>query len=86
VCCWWIKKTVRLLVDALGNGLHFLLTGGQRHDITQADALLASLDFARIIADRCYDSDDFLHTVAASGAEVVIPARKSRPCDAVSLF
>ncbi|MEZ4615577.1 MAG: IS5 family transposase [Caldilineaceae bacterium] len=31
---------VHLLVDALGNGLRFLLTGGQRHDITQADALI----------------------------------------------
>ncbi|MEZ4681377.1 MAG: hypothetical protein R2932_44900 [Caldilineaceae bacterium] len=37
----------------------FLLTGGQRHDITQADALIAPFDFDRIIADRGYDSDDF---------------------------
>ncbi|MEZ4618220.1 MAG: IS5 family transposase [Caldilineaceae bacterium] len=69
---------VHLLVDALGNGLRFLLTGGQRHDITQADALIASLDFDRIIADRGYDSDDFLQTIAASGADAVVPARKSR--------
>ena len=32
---------VHVSVDALGNPLRFILTGGQQHDITQADALIA---------------------------------------------
>jgi transposase len=65
-------------VDALGNPLRFLLTGGQRHDITQANDLVADFDFERVIADRSYDSDDFLDRIAEKQAEVVIPPRKNR--------
>ena len=48
-------------VDALGNPLRFLLTGGQRHDITQAEDLIADFDFERVIADRSYDAEEFLN-------------------------
>ena len=65
-------------VDALGNPLRFLLTGGQRHDITQAEDLIANFEFERIIADRSYDSDDFLRKIAEIEAEAVIPPRKNR--------
>jgi hypothetical protein len=33
---------IRFNVDALGNPLRFALTGGQRHDITQAETLHGS--------------------------------------------
>jgi len=33
-----------VIVDALGNPLRLILTGGQVHDITQAEALLASIE------------------------------------------
>jgi transposase len=62
----------------LGNPLRFLLTGGQRHDITQAADLIANLDFERVIADRSYDSDDFLQKIVEKEAEAVIPPRKNR--------
>ena len=65
-------------VDALGNPLRFLLTGGQRHDITQAEALIADYEFERVVADRSYDSDDFLLVIAEKQAEAVIPPRKNR--------
>ena len=65
-------------VDALGNPLRFLLTAGQRHDITQADELIANFEFERVIADRSYDADDFLRKIAEIGAEAVIPPRKNR--------
>lgn len=65
-------------VDALGNPLRFLLTGGQRHDITQADGLIAAFDFERVIADRSYDSEEFLILIAERQAEAVIPPRKNR--------
>jgi transposase len=62
----------------LGNPLRFLLTGGQQHDITQADDLIADFDFERVIADRSYDADDFLKKIAEEEAEAVIPLRKNR--------
>ena len=65
-------------VDALGNPLRFLLTGGQRHDITQAEDLIAGYEFERVIADRAYDSDDLLRRIAEQEAEAVIPLRKNR--------
>ncbi len=65
-------------VEALGNPLCFTLTGGQSHDITQAEALIADYKYGHVIADRAYDSDDFLGTIADNGAIAVIPPRSNR--------
>jgi transposase len=65
-------------VDALGNPLRFCLTGGQRHDITQAENLVADLAFERLIADRAYDDADFIELILTAEAEVVIPPRQNR--------
>ncbi len=69
---------VHILVDALGYPLRFILTGGARHDITQAENLLASFQFAQVIADKSYDADPFLAAIAAQDATVIIPPRKNR--------
>lgn len=69
---------IHACVDALGNPLRFRLTGGQRHDITQAEDLIADLDFERVIADRSYDAEAFLRQIAEKEAEAVIPPRKNR--------
>ena len=69
---------IHILVDALGNPLRFILTGGERHDCTQAEALIDSFQFARLIADRAYDVNALLETIADSGAEAVIPPKKDR--------
>ena len=58
--------------------MRFLLTGGERHDITQAEALIADYDFDRVIADRSYDADDFVQTITDKEAEAVIPPRRNR--------
>ena len=50
---------VHVSVDALGNPLRFILTGGQQHDITQADALIADYAGEYVIADKGYDSQEF---------------------------
>ncbi len=65
-------------MDALGNPLRFLLTGGQRHDSTQAEALVADYEFDRLLADKSYDFDDFLQLIATHEAEAVIPPRANR--------
>ena len=58
--------------------LRFTLTAGQRHDITQASALIADYKSAYVIADASYDSNAFRAEIAAEGSEAVIRPRKSR--------
>ena len=65
-------------VDGLGNPLRFLLTPGQRHDVSQANPLSADLSFDYLIADTAYDAQDFLDFVLAQGAQPVIPPRANR--------
>lgn len=65
-------------VDALGNPLRFVLTGGQSHDSTQAEALIDGYLFERLLADKSYDSDDILQLIADKEAEAVIPPRANR--------
>jgi len=72
------KICIHASVDALGNPLRFLLTGGQRHDITQADDLIEDINFECVIADRSYDSDDFLQKIAEKDVVAVVLPRKNR--------
>ena len=65
-------------VDALGNPLRFRLTAGQRHDITQAEDLIIDFECEHVIADRSYDSDDFVQLIITNGAVPVIPPRSNR--------
>jgi len=65
-------------VDALGNPLDFLLTAGQAHDVTQGPALIEGREADFVIADRGYDSDQFIEQIEQMGAIPVIPARKNR--------
>lgn len=64
---------VHVTVDGLGNPLRLLLTAGQRHDITQAHALLEGFDFERLMADRGYAAEDFIAYLLSRGIEAVIP-------------
>ena len=49
------------------------LTAGQRHDITQAEALLDGVDFDHLIAYRGYAAADFIDYSLARGITAVIP-------------
>ena len=65
-------------VDALGNPLRFILTPGQRHDITQAKSLSESIEGIPLIADKAYDCDDFIMDLEIKGCNPVIPPKSSR--------
>ena len=69
---------IHVNVDALGNPLRFILTGGQRHDITQADALIAGFYFGGLIADKSYDAEDFWQPLRDETVEMVILPRRNR--------
>ena len=62
-----------MIVDALGNPLALSLTGGQVHDITQAEALLALVEPGALLADKGYDADHFVDGLTARAIKVVIP-------------
>ena len=69
---------IHALVDALGNPLKFILTPGQRNEITQAPALTQDVHDCIVIADKGYDSDAFVHTLKSKGNHQVIPPRSNR--------
>lgn len=64
--------------DALGNPLGLTLTAGQRHDITQAKALLEGRVPEAVVADKGYDADWLVAQIESSGAEAVIPPKSNR--------
>lgn len=64
--------------DALGNPIRVLLTPGQRHDITQAEALLGGFEAGAVLGDKGYDANDLVRQIAEAGAEVVIPSKRNR--------
>ena len=43
---------IHVSVDGLGNPLRFILTGGQQHDITQAEELIAGYAGEHVLADQ----------------------------------
>ncbi len=65
-------------MDALGNPLRVLLTPGQRHEMTRAEALIEGLAAACVIGDTAFDSDAFRAQLRARGAGAVIPSNTSR--------
>ena len=67
-----------MTVDKRGKPLLFILTGGERNDITQSDKLIAGLDGEYVIADKGYDSNKFVELIEAMGMEAVIPPRSNR--------
>lgn len=65
-------------VDALGNPLEFVLTGGEVADITVAPQFLEHISHCTVIADKGYDSDTLIQQLQARECVVVIPPRSNR--------
>jgi len=55
--------------------LRFILTGGERNDITQAESLVKDFSADYVIADKGYDSEAFVLKLKERNSEVVIPSR-----------
>lgn len=56
--------------------IRFRLTGGQRHDMTEAEALLEDLSPNYVIADKAYDSEPLRQAIRRRKGKPVIPGRK----------
>ena len=69
---------IHLATDALGNALRFILTGGERNDITQAELLVKDFSADYVIADKGYDAGAFVLKLQERNSEAVIPSRINR--------
>ena len=66
-----------MVVDGFGLPIKFEITGGQLHDSTVANAIIAELpDIDFIIADKGYDKESLREDIRKKGARPIIP-RKS---------
>jgi transposase len=65
-------------LDAPGNPLCLILTGGQAAHITQGPALIKSIKTDAVVADKGYDSDVLVATITETGAEALIPSRNNQ--------
>ncbi|MCY3899278.1 MAG: transposase [Caldilineaceae bacterium] len=72
------SSKIHLLVDALGFPLQFILTGGERHDLSQAESLLAPIHYDAVTVEKGYSSDPLRELLTARQVEVVIPSRSYR--------
>lgn len=73
-----LTSKVHLLLDALGYPVRFVITGGERNDVTQAPALLPPGTGAQVLCDRGYDADWWRDRLLAAGHQPVIPGRRNR--------
>ena len=58
--------------------MEICLGPGEEHDVNRAEELLGSHEPDCVIADKGYDSDEFIAVVRQRGAEAVIPPRSNR--------
>lgn len=70
---------VHALVSPRGRWRAFVLTPGQRADVTQTLPLLEAIDRpSAVVGDRAYDADAVLEWCATAEAAAVVPARRNR--------
>ena len=55
-----------------------MLTPGQAHDLTCAEALLEAADPGALLGDKAYDADSLIGTLAQRGITPVIPPKANR--------
>ncbi len=75
--CSGFTTKIYALCDALGNLLRFVLTGGERHDSTQALPLLDGMRGDYVLADKGYDADYIAKAAENISAQAVILSRSN---------
>lgn len=74
-----LSTKIHAAVDGLGNLARFRLTGGERHDITEAANLIEGmLNVGSVVADKAFDATSLLECIEAMNATAVIPPRANR--------
>ena len=75
--CGGFTTKIHIAVNALGNPLKFTLTPGNHSDITQGRKLLKGYKNANVIADKAYDSEEFVNFISKNQCRTVIPSHKT---------
>lgn len=74
-----MSTKIHAAVDALGNLTRFRLTGGERHDITEAANLIDGMqNVGAVVADKAFDAASLLECIETMNATAVIPPRANR--------
>ena len=73
-----LSTKIHMAVDATGQPIRFILTGGQASDSPQGIPLLTGIKASHVIADKGYDSNRILSFVREHGAVAVIPPTSRR--------
>ena len=76
--CGGFSTKIHAVCDALGNPLDFIITAGQKHDVTQAIPIISGLKAEGLLADKGYDSDALREFVKSCDMHAHIPPRKNR--------
>ena len=69
---------IHACVEGLGQLARFIITGGQVHDVTQAQALIETVEPDAVLADKAYDANALLKCIGDKMAKAVIPSTASR--------
>jgi transposase len=73
-----LTTKIHALVDALGNPANLMLTAGQIHDLACAQDLIENADPEALIADKAYDADPLINSLAEREITPVIPPKSNR--------
>ena len=73
-----MSTKIHVGVEALGNPVRLIATGGQVADVSQGAALVSGIKAEHVIADKGYDSSELVKVIEAGGAKAVIPSRSNR--------
>jgi len=73
-----LSTKIHAAVDGLGNPIRLLLTAGQASEYGQSLPLIEGFSTDYVLADKGYDSNEFIDAVEQAGAEPVIPPKKNR--------
>ena len=76
---------MHIAVDALGNPVEFILTGGQEADVAQGEPLVNAHKAEAYILDKAYDSDAIVAAAQRQGGEAVIPPKRNRKWRAITM-
>lgn len=68
-----------MVVDALGNPVHFMLTGGQAHDSKAAVDLLSGVQISgsNILGDKAYGAKEIRDYITGQNAVYTIPPKEN---------
>jgi transposase len=76
--CGGFSCKIHALVDSLGNPLRFIFTGGNAHDVTQAESLIDGISNSFVLADKAYDSNEFILSILNKNCTPVVASKKNR--------